>query len=338
MRWRCAAAFLLFLFATGMAEAGQTIERIKARGILVCGVGLMRPGFADLDARGIWRGLDVDFCRAIAAVVLDDPARVRFQPLAAARRFSALQTGEVDVLMRNSTLTLGRDTQDGLRAVIPNFYDGHGFMLRAGNAEKGLAGLAGELVCLAPGSTNEGVARDVLGVRGIAFTQVPTTDPATTADALVQGRCQAVGADITALVGLRAMLPQPDAFVILPQAFSKEPLGPYIRDDDEDWFELIRWAVMALIEAEELGLNQANAEAQRRYSPVPQVRRLLGEEGAFGKALRVDPRWAYLMLRTVGNYGEIFDRNFGANSPFKLERGLNRLWTEGGLMYSWPIR
>lgn len=335
---RILAALILCFFGVGASEAGPTVERIKSRGVLVCGVGLMRPGFADLDARGVWHGLDVDFCRAVAAVVLNDPSRVRFAPLPAARRFTALQNGEVDVLIRNSTLTLGRDSQDGLRAVIPNFYDGHGFLLRADRAEQGLAGLVDQRLCLAPGSTNEGVAQDVLGVRGIPFTQVPTTDPATTADALVQGRCQAVAADITALVGLRAMLPRPDAYVILPQAFSKEPLGPYIRDDDNDWFELIRWAVMALIEAEELGLTQENAERQRRNSSLPQVRRLLGEEGEYGKALRVDPRWAYLMLRTVGNYGEIFDRNFGAKSPFKLDRGLNRLWTQGGLMYSWPIR
>ena len=322
-------------FIAGGAAAGPTIDRIKSRGILVCGVGLMRPGFADLDARGVWRGLDVDFCRAIAAAVLNDPALVRFEPLPVSRRFDALHDGQVDVLMSNSTLTLGRDARDGLRAVIPNFYDGHGFMLRAEIAGKGLNGMAGQPICLAPGSTNEAVAQEVLSARGIAFTAVSVGHPA---DALLKGRCQAVGSDISALISMRATLPQPEAFVILPQAFSKEPLGPYIRDDDEEWLDLIRWSVMALIDAEELGLTQANAESQRRLSRLPQVRRLLGEEGELGKALRVDPRWAYLMLRTVGNYGEIFERNFGVNSPFKLERGLNSLWTKGGLMYAWPFR
>jgi len=327
-----------FLAFAPHAEAGPTADRIKTRGVLVCGVSLMGPGFTMLDGRGGWYGFDVDFCRAIATALLGDDDKVRYVPVSLAERFSLLRDGSIDVLIRRSTLTLSRDTVEGQRAVAVNFYDGTGIMLPAGLAAKGLEGLAGLPICIAPDTTTETVMRDLLGSRKIPYTPVAAGDFATRLSMLVRGECQAIGDDLTGLIGLRPMLPRPADFAILPQAYSKEPLGPFVRTDDDEWFDLVRWVTMALIEGEELGITSENAERQRRRSQNPAVRRLLGEDEDIGKALGLDARWAYRMLRTVGNYGEIYERNLGAGSSFKLERGLNDLWTRGGLVYAWPFR
>jgi len=333
-----AALFGLLLCLGGGARAGQVLDNIKARSSITCGVNPGLAGFARQDPDGTWRGLDVDFCRALAAAVVGDPARVRFVPLVADRRFQALQNGEIDVLVRNTSFSLGRDVGMGLRAVLPLVYDGHSFLVRADSGISSSRGLDGQTICLTPGTTNEQVTRDVLRTNGVFFTIVPFSGLPEGIAALREGRCSVVAADATALAVIRASLPQPEAFTILRQRYSKEAMGPMVRRDDEQWFQVVRWVGMALIEAEELGITRDNAAAQRRDNQAPAVRRLLGSQGELGKDLGLPPEWAFRAIQSVGNYGEIFERNLGAESPLKIERGLNRLWKQGGLMYAWPLR
>jgi general L-amino acid transport system substrate-binding protein len=332
------AILALLLLAAAPARAGQVFDTIKARGSIACGVNVGTAGFSLVGPDGVWRGLDVDFCRALAAAVLGDPNKVRLVPLTAEQRFPALQAGEIDVLIRQTTYTLGRDTSMGLRMVEPNFYDGHAFMVRADAGISGLRGLDGMSICLVPGTTNEAVTVEQLRTSAIRFTPVATPRTTDMAAALAAGRCQAAGADGSSLAALRTLLERPDDYTILPQRISKEPYGPVVRRGDDEWFEVVRWVLMALVEAEELGSTSQNAETLRRTSAQPAIRRLLGVVPDLGSDLRLDPAWAYTMLRAVGNYGEIFERNLGAGSALKLERGLNRLWTQGGLMYAWPMR
>jgi len=322
----------------GAARAGQMLDNIRARSSITCGVNPGLLGFARRGPDGAWHGLEADFCRAVAAAVIGDADRVRFVPLSAEQRFAALQHGEVDILVRNTSFTLLRDVDMGLRAVAPLFYDGHSFMVRSDSGITSSRGLDGQAICFIPGTTSEQITREVLRGNGVFFTPVPVSGLEEAVAAFDAGRCQAGAADATQLAVLRNALPNPASFSILPQRYSKEVLGPMLRRGDEHLFQVVRWAVMALIEAEELGITQANAEAMRRDSKVPAVRRLLGVQGEVGKDLGLSPDWAFRMIRAVGNYGEMFDRNLGAGSPLKLERGLNRQWTEGGLMYAWPLR
>jgi general L-amino acid transport system substrate-binding protein len=320
------------------AQAGQVLDNIKARNSITCGVNLALPGFAQRGPDGVWHGLYADFCRAVAAAVIGDADRVRFVPLTSEQRFVALQHGEVDMLARNTSFTLLRDVELGLRAVAPLFYDGHSFLVRSDSGITSSRGLDGQAICFIPGTTSEQITREVLRGNGVFFTPVPVDGLEEAVAAFTAGRCQVGAADASFLAVLRKQLPNPDRFKIFPQRYSKEVVGPMVRRGDEHLFQVVRWVVMALIEAEELGITQANAEAMRRDSKVPAVRRLLGVQGENGKDLGLSPDWAFRIIRAVGNYGEMFDRNIGAGSPLKLDRGLNRQWNQGGLMYAWPLR
>jgi general L-amino acid transport system substrate-binding protein len=263
---------------------------------------------------------------------------VRFVPLTAVQRFTALQSGEIDVLIRQTTLTMTRDTTLGLRMVIANLYDGHGFMVRKDANISDPKGMDGMTICLSPGTTNELVTADWFRANNLRFTPLLQERMQDNATSLQNGRCDAIGTDATQLAALRSQFTQPADFVILPQRFSKEPYGPVVRRDDQEWFDVVRWTVSALIQAEELGVTSQNAEQLRQTSPNPDIRRLLGSDPLLGNALKLDPAWAYNAIRAIGNFGELFDRNIGPNTPIGLDRGLNRLWTDGGLMYAWPMR
>lgn len=335
-----AAAFAALLAAAAAtpASAGSTFDAVKARGTLNCGVNVGVAGFSLPDSQGVWRGLDADLCRGVAAAMFGDPSKVRFVPLTAVQRFTALQSGEIDVLIRQTTLTMTRDTTLGLRMTVVNLYDGHGFMVRRDANVTDLKGMDGMTICLSPGTTNELVTTDTFRAANLRFTPVLQERMQDNATALQAGRCDAIGTDATQLAALRSQFQRPADFVILPQRFSKEPYGPVVRRDDQEWFDVIRWTVSALIQAEELGVTAGNAEEMRRTSQNPEIRRLLGADPLLGNALKLDPAWAFNAIRGIGNYGELFERHLGPNTPIGLERGMNRLWTDGGLMYAWPMR
>jgi general L-amino acid transport system substrate-binding protein len=323
---------------SGAAQAGATLDGVKQRGVLACGVNVGVAGFSLPDSQGVWRGMDADLCRAVAAAVLGDASKVRFVPLTAVQRFTALQSGEIDVLIRQTTLTMVRDTNLGMRMVGVNLYDGHGFMVRRDANVRELREMDGVTICLSPGTTNELVTTDVFRAAGIRFTPVLQERMQDNAQALQAGRCDAIGTDATQLAALRSQFPRPNDYVILEQRFSKEPYGPVVRRDDQEWFDVIRWVLFGLIEAEELGVTQQNAEQMRASSQNPSIRRLLGAVPDLGQAVKLQPSWMFDVLRAVGNYGELYDRNLGPNTPIGLPRGANDLWTRGGLMYAWPLR
>ncbi|MBL6454928.1 amino acid ABC transporter substrate-binding protein [Belnapia sp. T6] len=332
-----AAALACALFSTTTARAQQTLEAIKARGQLVCGIGTGVAGFGLPDSRGVWQGMDVDLCRGLAVAIFNDPAKVRFVPLSSSTRFTALGAGEVDVLFRTSTQTMLRDVTLGLRHVVTYFYDGHGFIVRAGSVAK-VSEMRDATICLVQGTTNEQVTADYFRSINTPFRPVlfERTDQA--AAALQAGRCDSFGTDASQLAGVRSTMPKPADWTILPERFSKEPYGAYIRRDDQQWFDVVRWYTTALIEAEEQGVTQANAEEMRRTSTNPNTRRLLGVTPELGEALKLDRAWAYNIIRAMGNYGEIYDRSWGPETQINLPRGPNELWTRGGLVYALPMR
>jgi len=341
LKSRLAAAALAVagvLSATPPAEAGPTLDAIRQRNMLICGVNVGVAGFSLPDTQGVWRGMDADLCRGLAAVLFNDVNRVRFVPLTAVQRFTALQSGEIDVLIRQTTLNMTRDTNLGLRLTIAYLYDGHGFMVRRDANIRDIRGLDGSTICLSPGTTNEVVTADTFRSNNIRFTPVLQERMQDNVTALLAGRCDAIGTDATQLAALRSQFPNPQDYVIMPERYSKEPYGPVVRRDDQEWFDVVRWTINALIQAEELGVTAANAEQMRGSSTNPDVRRLLGADPVLGQTMRLDAAWAYNAIRAIGNYGELFDRTLGPNTPIALERGINRLWTQGGLMYAWPMR
>lgn len=331
------AAAALALLSAVPAHAGATLDGVKQRGVLACGVNVGVAGFSLPDSQGIWRGMDADLCRAVAAAVLGDANKVRFVPLTAVQRFTALQSGEIDVLIRQTTLTMTRDTNLGLRMVAVNLYDGHGFMVRRDANVSDLRGMDGMTICLSPGTTNELVTTDAFRAANLQFKPVLQERMQDNANALQAGRCDSIGTDATQLAALRSQFPRPQDYVILEQRFSKEPYGPVVRRDDQEWFDVIRWVLFGLIEAEELGVTSQNAE-QQKASPNPAVRRLLGVVPDLVAGMKLQPTWLYDAIRAVGNYGEIYERNLGPNTAIALPRGINNLWTQGGLIYSWPLR
>ncbi len=341
MRGILAAAALACatLFAqVAPAAAQQTLEAVKARGQLACGIHTGIAGFALPDSRGTWQGFDVELCRGLAVAIFNDPSKVRFLPLSSSTRFTALGAGEIDVLFRTSTQTMLRDTTLGLRHVTTYFYDGHGFMVRASSGVKKVAEMDGATICLIQGTTNEQVTADYFRSIGKRFQPVlfERTDQAVAA--LIAGRCDSFGTDASQLAGARSSMQTPGEWTILPERFSKEPYGAYIRRDDAQWYDVIRWYTTAVIEAEEQGITKANAEEMRKTSVNPNTRRLLGVTPELGQSLKLDPLWAYNVIRAIGNYGEIYDRTMGPKTPVALERGPNELWTRGGLLYALPMR
>lgn len=310
---------------------------ILNRGQLICGVSGELPGFSFVNQQGEYAGLDVDICRAIAAALYDDANAIEFRNLNAKERFTAVQTGEVDILSRNTTWSLSRETTVGLTFAPVVFYDGQGIMVRKSSGIGTLAGLKNRSICTQTGTTNEQNITDQMRQRGIPFRPVVFEDINTAYSTYLQGRCDAVTSDRSQLLSRRSQFPQPADHQILDDVLSKEPLAPAVTANDPRWAGVVRWVVYGLIEAEELGINRANL-SQFQTSANPVVKRLLGMEGELGQSLGLSPDFMGRAIRAVGNYGEIYERSLGKNTPLNLPRGLNRLWTQGGLLYAPPFR
>ena len=325
------------LLAAGAAQAGDTLDAVKARGDLACGVSTGLPGFSFPDTEGNWSGLDVDVCRAIAAAVFGNADAVSYRPLSAQQRFVALQSGEVDVLSRNTTVTLTRDTSVGLDFGPVVFYDGQAFLVPTELGVTSAVELDGASVCVQTGTTTELNLADFFRSNRISFEPVVFESLDELRGAFFAGRCDAFTGDSSGLASTRTIASNPDDYTILPDRISKEPLAPATRHGDDEWSDVVRWVVTALIQAEESGITSANVE-DMRASDDPTIKRLLGVTAGFGEALGLDEAWAYNAIAAVGNYGEMFERNVGAGSPLGLERGLNALYTHGGLMYAAPAR
>ena len=332
------AAALLAAF-TGNAFAGKTLDTIKQRDQLVCGVNPALAGFSASDSQGNWAGLDVDFCKAIAAAILGDAKKVKWVPLNASQRFTALQSGEIDVLSRNTTWTLTRDASLGLSFTGVTYYDGQGFMVPTKSKVTSAKQLKGATVCVQSGTTTEKNLYDYSKSNNLAMKPVVFETFEASVKAFFAGRCQAYTTDASGMASIRNKeASKPDDYVILPELISKEPLGPAVRRGDDEFFTIVKWVVFALIEAEEYGISQGSVDGMRASSTDPVVQRILGTSEDTGKLLGLDKDWAYRAIKAVGNYGEIFERNVGPKSPLKLPRGANNLWNKGGLMYAPPVR
>ena len=330
-------ALALAALATAASAASPTLDAVKARGVLNCGVNTGLAGFAAPDDKGEWTGIDADFCRAVAAAIFKDATKIRFVPLNAKERFTALQSGEIDLLSRNTTWTMSRDTSLGMNFTGVMYYDGQVFMVRKSLGLKSVKELAGASICVQTGTTNEQNLADFFATTGMTYRPVVFERLVEVMAAYNSGRCDAFTTDSSQVISERTRLPVPDDHVILPELISKEPLGPVVRQGDAEWANIVRWTHFAMLNAEELGVTRANVD-EMKTSPNPEIRRLLGVDGEFGKGIGLDNDWAAAALRAVGNYGESFDRNLGAGSRLKIERGKNALWKDGGLMYAPPIR
>jgi general L-amino acid transport system substrate-binding protein len=326
------------LLAPAPALAGKTLDAVRQRGELICGVNTSAPGFSAADSQGRWQGLDVDMCRAVAAAVLKDASKVRFVPLNSQQRFAALQAGEVDVLSRNTTWTLTRDASLGIVFTGINYYDGQGFMvpkkLKIESAKK----LGGATVCVQAGTTSEKNVADFFQANGLKYKSVVFDTAEAITSAFFSGRCQAYTTDMSDLAGARTKVANPNDYVILPEIVSKEPLGPSVRRGDDEFFQIVRWTLYGMLEAEEAGVTQANVDRMKAESKDPVVQRLLGLSDDMGALLGLDREWLYRVVKQVGNYGESFERNLGPKTPVGLPRGANNLWNKGGLMYAPPVR
>jgi len=326
------------VLAAAPAQAGKTLDAIKQRGQLVCGVNPSLPGFAAADSQGNWTGLDVDICKAIAATVTGDASKIKWVPLNASQRFAVLQSGEIDILSRNTTWTLTRDASLGLEFTGITYYDGQGFMVPKKLKVTSAKQLKGATVCVQSGTTTEKNLNDFSKAANLNIKPVVFDTQEATNKAYFAGRCQAYTTDASGLASIRNKeATNPDDHVILPELISKEPLGPSVRRGDDDFFTIAKWVVFALVEAEEYGITQANVD-QMKASTDPVVQRILGTSEDTGKLLGLDKDWAYRAIKAVGNYGEIFERNVGPKSTLKLPRGLNNQWNKGGLMYAPPVR
>ncbi|HSL40211.1 MAG TPA: amino acid ABC transporter substrate-binding protein [Desulforhopalus sp.] len=325
-----------FCLTTGAAMAG-TLDDVRAKGFIQAGVNGDLFGFAKPDEKGVWKGLDVDTARAISAAIFGDADKIKYTPLTAKTRFTALQSGEVDVLTRNATQTLSRDTDLGLDFAQVNFYDGQGFLVPKQLGVTSATELDGASVCVLPGTTTEQNVADYFRVKNMKMNPVVIENTAELAKAFFAGRCDCMTSDASQLAGIRAVAPNPADYVILPEIISKEPLAPAVRHGDNQWKDIVNYSVLALIEAEELGITSANVD-EMLNSTDPKIQRFLGVTPGNGKALGLDEKWAYNIIKQVGNYAEVFERNVGVDTPLMIERGLNALWTNGGLMYSPPFK
>lgn len=319
------------------AASATTLEDVKAKGFLQCGVSTGLAGFSAPNDAGEWTGIDVDFCKAIAAAIFDDPSKVKYSPLSAKERFTALQSGEIDVLSRNSTWTMSRDTQLGLNFAGVTYYDGQGFMVRKSLGVNSALQLSGASVCVQTGTTTELNLTDYFKANNMTFNPVVFEKLEEVNAAYDANRCDVYTTDQSGLYAIRLGLSNPDDHMVLPEIISKEPLGPAVRQGDEQWFSIVRWVHFAMIGAEELGITSKNVD-EMLNSTNPKILRVLGKEGKFGEDIGLENDWAYQVIKHVGNYGESFERNVGKSTPLGIERGLNALWTKGGLQYSPPIR
>src|SRR3954447_10035175 len=327
------------LAASVSGAAAGTLDTVKQRGTLVCGVSTGFAGFSAPDSQGNYKGLDADYCRALAAGVLGDAGKVRYVALTAQNRFTALQSGEVDVLYRNSTQTYLRGVTLGLRQGPVNFYDGQGFVVRRDSGVKDLKALNGATVCVAQGTTHEVTLGDYGRANGIDWKPLVFDRPDTMLQTFFGGRCDAMTQDASALAGsVTTAAPDPADYSVLPQTISKEPLGPFTRNGDEVWTDIVAWLHYGLIGAEELGVTAGNADEMAKSSSTPAIQRPPGTSGDLGWRLRLDNKWMLQAIKAGGNYGEIFERNVGKASPLKLDRGLNATWNKGGLMYALPFK
>ncbi len=326
----------VIIVMAGMAVAG-TLDDVRAKGFIQAGVNGDLFGFGRLDEKGVWRGLDVDTARAIAAAVFGDADKVKYTPLTAKTRFTALQSGEIDVLTRNCTQTLGRETALGLNFAHVNYYDGQGFLISKDLGVTSAKELDGATVCVLPGTTTELNVADYFRANGLEMKPVVIENTAELAKTFFAGRCDVLTSDASQLAGTRAVAPTPGDYIILPEIISKEPLAPAVRHGDDQWYDIVNFAVVAMIAAEELGITSENVD-EMLNSKDPKIQRFLGASPGNGKALELDEKWAYNIIKQVGNYGEVFERNVGVNTPLGIERGLNALWTNGGLMYAPPLK
>ena len=326
-------------FAALPAHAGKTLDGIKARGQVVCGVNTGLAGFSAADSSGNWSGLDVDMCKAVAAAVLSDASKVKYVPLNAQQRFTALQSGEIDMLSRNTTFTLTRDASLGLHQTAVTYYDGQGFMVPVKSKIKSAKQLKGQTVCVQSGTTTEKNLTDFsrannLNIKPVVFEKVEAAT-----GAYFSGRCVAYTTDASGLASVRNKEAKtPADHVILPELISKEPLGPMVRRGDDEWFAIVKWVIYGLLEAEEYGVTKANVDQLKTSTTDPVVQRMLGTTEDTGKLLGLDKEWMARAIKATGNYGESFETNVGPKSPLGLPRGVNNLWNKGGLMYAYPIR
>ena len=319
------------------ASAQATLDAVKKRGKILCGVSPVAPGFSYADDKGVRRGFDTDLCRAVSAAVFGDPEKVEFIPLNTNIRFQALQSGEVDILSRQTTWSFTRDTSLGLDFGPVVFYDGQGLMAPAKLGVKSAGELANAAICLLPGTTTLQNLEDYFRPKGVKYESVVFENSDEWRNAFFSGRCDAITTDRSDLASVRAIASDPAAFVVLPETISKEPLAPVVRQNDSNWRDIVTWTVYALIAAEEKGIKRENVDTFLK-SEDPEIQRMMGVNGDFGKTLNLDNRWAYNIIKTMGNYGEMFDRNLGPDTRLGLTRGPNRLWTEGGLLYAPPFR
>ncbi|MES2818330.1 MAG: amino acid ABC transporter substrate-binding protein [Pseudomonadota bacterium] len=323
---------------SSVAFAGATLDSVQKKGFVQCGISDGLPGFSYADEKGNYFGIDVDVCRAVAAAVLGDATKVKFSPLTAKERFTALQSGEVDILSRNSTWTSSRDAAMGLNFTGVAYYDGQGFLVNKKLGVSSAKELDGATVCIQAGTTTELNLSDYFRASGMKYTPITYDTSDESAKSVEAGRCDVLTSDQSQLYAQRIKLASPDQYVVLPEVISKEPLGPAVRQGDEEWFDIVRWSLFAMVNAEELGIDSKNVVETAKSTKNPDVARLLGTEGEFGKDLKLPKDWAVQIVKQVGNYGEIFERNVGTGSELKIERGLNALWNKGGLQYAPPVR
>lgn len=328
---------VLLLTASGLAQAGATLDAIKKNGFIKCGVSDGLPGFSFADAKGNYSGIDVDVCRAIAAAVFGDAAKVKFTPLTAKERFTALQSGEIDLLSRNTTWTSSRDTAQGMNFAGVTYYDGQGFLVNKKLGVNSAKQLDGATICINAGTTHELNLSDYFRANKTKFTPLTYEKSDESAKSLEAGRCDVLTSDQSQLYAQRLKLAKPDEYVVLPEVISKEPLGPVVRHGDDDWLDIAKWTLFVMVNAEELGISSKNVDEMKK-STNPDVKRLLGVEGDKGKDFGLANDWMATVIKQVGNYGEIFERNVGKDSPLKIARGLNALWNQGGLQYAPPVR
>jgi len=317
--------------------SADTLDQVMKKDVLNCGISTGLTGFSATDSEGTWKGLDVTLCQSVAAAVLGDASKVKYIPLTAKERFTALQSGEIDVLSRNTTWTQTRDTSLGLNFAGVNYYDGQGFLVNKKLGVTSAKELDGATFCIQAGTTTEMNLTDYFKANKMDYKAVTYDTSAQTIDGFKKGRCDAVTSDSSQLYSLKLKMDDPASVMVLPEIISKEPLGPVVRQGDDKWFNIVKWTMFATLEAEELGVTKANAKDELK-STNPGVQRLLGVTGKMGENLGLDPKWAYNIVSQVGNYGEIFESTVGKGSPLQIDRGINKLWKDGGLMYSMPIR
>jgi len=332
------ASLMLASNAVAGSHGDSTLAQVQAKGFVQCGVSQGLPGFSNADDSGNWTGLDVDLCRAVAAAVFGDASKVKFSPLSAKQRFTALSSGEIDILSRNTTWTMTRDTQLGLNFAGVNYYDGQGMMVPTALGATSALELDGANICTNTGTTTELNITDYFRANNMSFNLVAFEKADEVVAAYDAGRCDVYTTDRSGLAAQRGKLTNPDAHVVLPEIISKEPLGPVVRQGDDQWFNIVRWSLNAMINAEEMGINSGNVNATQYNQVSPGVARLVGKEGNFGEELGLSNDWAYNIIKQVGNYGESYEKHVGENTPLKLARGVNALWSNGGILYAPPIR